>query len=61
MNSIIKVLMKRDNMTEEEATELYNDTMAEIHDAIDCGDYDLVESLMYGDFGLELDYLMEVL
>ena len=61
MNRVVKILMERDDMTEEDAREMIQDTKDEIEDAIACGDYDLVEDLMSGDLGLEMDYVFDVL
>lgn len=61
MEKIIRILMRRDEMTREEATELVNDTMREVRSAIEAGDYSLAEDLFMGDLGLEPDYLLYVL
>ena len=53
--------MRRDNMTMEEAQALVESTKSEIADAIACGDFDLVEDLMYGDLGLEMDYIDQLI
>lgn len=56
-----EVLMQRDGMTEEEALDLMSDVRSEIYDAISDGDFDLAEDLMYGDLGLEMDYIFDLL
>ena len=61
MNRVVKILMDRDNMSEEDAKDMVNSTKDEIEDAIACGDYDLVEDLMSGDLGLEMDYVFDVI
>lgn len=61
MEKIIRILMRRDEMTREEATELVKDTMREVKDAIEAGDYSLAEDIFMGDLGLEPDYLLYVL
>ena len=61
MNKIIEILMKRDGMTKEEATSHYKAVKADINDAIANGDSELVEDLMAEEFGLEPDYIMDLL
>ena len=61
MNRIIEVLMNRDGMTKEEATDLYKSVKPDIMDAIANGDSDLVEDLMAEEFGLEPDYILDLL
>lgn len=59
MNEIVDVLMRRDGMTEEQATNLFNDTQAEI---LDCGgDYDTAEQIMADNLGLEMDYIIDII
>lgn len=60
MEKIIRILMRRDEMTRKEAEEYVKDTMEEIQSAIDCGDYSLAEDIFESDFGLEPDYLIDL-
>ena len=60
-NKIIEILMKRDGMSLEDATIHYKAAKAEINDAIANGDCDLVEDLMAEEFGLEPDYILDLL
>lgn len=60
-NKIIQVLMERDGLSVEEATAHYNSVKPEINDAIATGDADLVEDLMAEHFGLEPDYILDLL
>ena len=53
--------MDRDNMTAEEAEELIEEVREEIQIAASNGDYELVEDIMYGDLGLEMDYIFELI
>lgn len=59
MKSVKQILMDRDNMTAEEAEELIEEVREEIQIAASNGDYELVEDIMYGDLGLEIDYIFE--
>lgn len=61
MKSIKQILMERDDMTEAEAEDLITEVKEEIQIASSCGDYELVEDIMYGDLGLEMDYIFELL
>ena len=61
MNTIIKILMKRDGYSKAEAKEMYDDTMNEVYEAIECGDNDLAEEIFTSNLGLEPDYLINVL
>ena len=61
MKSIKQILMDRDDMTAEEAEDLIAEVKEEIQIAAENGDYELVEDIMYGDLGLEMDYIFELL
>ena len=61
MKSIKQILMDRDDMTAEEAEDLITEVREEIQIAASNGDYELVEDIMYGDLGLEMDYIFEFL
>lgn len=60
-SKVVDVLMKRDNMTEQEAKKLVSRVSEEITEAIENGEYELVEDIMYSDLGLEMDYIDDVL
>lgn len=59
MNNIIKILMKRDGMTYEEAKEAYEDTKAELMDAIEGNSVLDPEEVLLGELGLEIDYIFD--
>ena len=61
MKSVKQILMDRDDITAEEAEELIEEVRKEIQIAASNGDYELVEDIMYGDLGLEMDYIFEFL
>ena len=61
MRSIKEILMDRDGMTSEEAEELIEAVREDINFAASNGEYELVEDIMYGDLGLEMDYVFELL
>ena len=60
-NQIISILMERDGMTLEEATSHYKYVKELIHEAISSGDYDEVEDIMASEFGLEMDYIFDIM
>lgn len=59
MNRIIKILMERDNMTYEEAKEAYEDTKAELMDAIEGSSVLTPEEVLLEELGLEMDYIFD--
>lgn len=61
MNRVVKILMQRDNMTEQEAINVVNQARTEIYSAAEDGCYDEAEDIMYSLLGLEMDYLMDIL
>ena len=61
MNRVVKILMKRDGLSKEDAYDLVNEVRAKMQDAIACGDYDLAEEIIESDLGLEPDYIFDIL
>lgn len=61
LNKIIKILMKRDDMTKEEATEVVKDTKQMVESAIRSGDYTAAEDIFQEELGLEIDYMVNLL
>lgn len=61
MEHITDVLVRRDGITEEEAERQVADFREEIDDLIMEGDLEGIEDALMNDFGLEPDYLMDVL
>ena len=59
MNRIIEILMNRDNLTYEEAKEMYEDTKAELMNAIDGTSGLDPEEVLMGELGLEMDYIFD--
>lgn len=60
MNRIVRILMERDDMTEEDAMEMYSDCREEIANAISIGDFSLAEDIMMYDLCLEPDYFFDM-
>ena len=59
MNKIIKILMDRDELTYEEAKEMYENTKAELMDAIDGTSCLSPEEVLLEELGLEMDYIFD--
>ena len=57
----VEVLMRRDDISREEAEEMVASAREEMLEAIELGDYDLAEDILYCDLGLELDYIFDFL
>lgn len=61
MKTIKEILMQRDNMTAEEADELIEEAKDELRQYLDEGDTFAAENICEVYFGLEPDYLDELL
>lgn len=61
MEKIIKILMERDGLTEEDAREQAEDTRQEMYEAIEDGCFEDVEDILADDLGLEMDYIFDIL
>lgn len=62
MNSVIKVLMNRDGMSQLGAENRFEEVKEMVNNEIECGgDYDVVEDIIAGELGLEMDYLFDFL
>lgn len=59
MNIVVKILMNRDGLTEEEAIQ----AVKMVRDMIENCDYDpeQVEEIIMSELGLELDYISDIL
>ena len=58
---IVNILMRRDDLTEEEAIETVKDCLDEVNAAIEMGDFDEVEDIVADYLGLEPDYIVDLL
>lgn len=61
MREIVNILMRRDGISENEARNLIEDCMLEIHEAIAAGRYMEAEDIFMQEIGLEPDYLINLL
>ena len=61
MNRIIKILMERDGVTEQQAREMYENCQSELVDAIAGTSCLTVAEVFAGELGLEMeDYLIDM-
>jgi len=62
MNETIRVIMKRDNLSEFEAEQRFYEVKEMIYEALDRGEnYEYIEDLLACELGLEPDYFMDFL
>lgn len=62
MSRIADVLMERDGLTREEARQQVRDARREFYDMLaDGADYDDIEDMMASEFGLEMDYIDDLI
>lgn len=62
MNRIIEILMKRDNLSLNEATNLFEEVQNEVMEAIANGDGLLaIENIIADELGLEPDYFEDLI
>jgi len=61
MDNIKDILMRRDGITEEEANELIKDAKEQLQEYLDEGNTEAAYEICSDYFGLEPDYIMELL
>jgi len=63
MKDMIEILMERDGLSREEAERQVENTSSRIWDELNYEDCELedLEDILYGDIGLEPDYLLDIL
>lgn len=61
MKSIKQILMERDGLTEQESVNLIEEATEQLNRYLDEGDIEMAEQVCEEYFGLEPDYLMELL
>ena len=62
MNAIVKILMERDDMSQEDAEDLLNEAREEANNLLeqDAGILE-IEDILYSYFGLEPDYIFDLI
>ena len=58
MNKVIQILMDRDDLTYDEAKEMYEETQEEIYGALENGDFD-IDDILSSNLCLEPDYIFD--
>ena len=62
MNTIVEILMERDDMSQEEAEDLLNEAKEEAQNYLDNdGSLDDIENVLKDYFGLEPDYIFDLI
>ena len=61
MEKIIEILMRRDDMTRQEAAEVVKEARKALMEAAADGDMEAAEEVLYDQLGLELDYLFDLI
>lgn len=60
-NNLVELLMRRDHLTREEATEMLFTCKEDLERAVSDGNYNDVDDIIMDDLGLEPDYLFDIL
>ena len=61
MKNLKEVFMRRDGLTEREAEEMIEQMRDEVLEILDeSGSYEEVEDLLLDEYGVEMDYIMEL-
>ena len=61
MNKIVEILINRDGMEEQEAIEYFNDVQEKAYELMEEGGLLDIEELIGLDFGLEPDYIFDLI
>ncbi len=61
MNKIVKILMKRDGLDEDDALDIVDNLKEEAEEMLERGDLLGIEELLRSDLGLEPDYIFDLI
>ena len=61
MERVVKLIMKRDGISYEDAKTEVSNTVDEMYEALESGDSDQVEEILMDNLGLEPDYIPQLL
>jgi len=61
METLKEVLMRRDGMTEDEAEDAIFDAKEQLQEYLETGDIEAAEEICASEFGLEPDYIHELI
>jgi nucleoid DNA-binding protein len=60
METLLQTIMRRDNLTENEANEVINEVREIMQDAVDQGNFMEAEEIFMQELGLEADYIIDL-
>lgn len=61
MERVVRLIMKRDGLSYEDAKTEVSNTVDEMYEALESGDSDQVEEILMNNLGLEPDYIPQLL
>lgn len=61
MERVVKLIMKRDGLSYEDAKAEVSNTVDEMYEALESGNSDQVEEILMDNLGLEPDYIPQLL
>lgn len=61
MERVVKLIMRRDGLSYEDAKTEVSNTVDEMYEALESGDSDQVEEILMDNLGLEPDYIPQLL
>lgn len=61
MERVVKLIMKRDGLSYEDAKTEVSNTVDEMYEALESGDSEQVEEILMDNLGLEPDYIPQLL
>lgn len=61
MERVVKLIMKRDDLSYEDAKTEVSNTVDEMYEALESGDSEQVEEILMNNLGLEPDYIPQLL
>lgn len=62
MENVADVIKERDKLTDAEAESEVSDMRSAVYDILsNGGDYDEIEEMLMDDYGLEMDYIMDLI
>jgi len=61
MERVVRLIMKRDGLSYEDAKTEVSNTVDEMYEALESGDSDQVEEILMDNLGLEPDYIPQLL
>jgi predicted Zn-ribbon and HTH transcriptional regulator len=60
-NRVVRILIERDSLTEEEAVEMVKDAQSELYEALQSTSCVTPEEVIENELGLEPDYILDII